>query len=206
MARVLRIGQTAVSVRIENETDRIDLNAAPAALLHALIVEVGTAPAEADRLTAAILDWRTPGAKARDGGAKASQYQAAGLAYAPPGEPFQSVGELADVLGMSPALLQRLAPHVTVLTNSDPDMTTRDAVVSRALTDAAGVAGGTAGALDSADQVLRITVTAIGQESARYGAMVVASADFHGKSPRVDVLFRQRLDAAPVATAVAANF
>ena len=144
--REVRIGQTPVLVRVENESDRINLNTASAVLLRALIIEVGGAPGLADRLAAAILDWRASGANARPRGAKAADYRAAGRDYGPPGTPFQSVDELADVLGMTPDLFARLAPHLTVLTDGDPDMSTRDPVVARALTDAAGVADASAAA------------------------------------------------------------
>jgi len=191
--RELLIGPTPVLVSIENESDRVNLNIASGGLLRALLVQVGEAPAVADRLAAAILDWRTAGSNPRQGGAKIEQYRAAGLAFAPPGTPFQSVGELNDVLGMTPGLFERLAPHLTVLTDSDPDMTTRDPVVSRALTDASGVADDTVGGQATDDQVLRIIATAIGHDGARYSVEVVASADFQAAPPRVNILLRRRV-------------
>jgi general secretion pathway protein K len=190
--RQVRVGQTWVLVRIENENDRVNLNTASGALLRALIIQVGGAPGLADRVAAAILDWRTAGANPRPGGAKAADYRAAGRAYGPPGAPFQSVGELADVLGMTPDLFTRLAPHLTVLTDGDPDLSTRDPIVARALTDAAGVADVTEAGEQTADQMLRINVTAVGKGSARYSIEVVASADFQSASPRVNILSRER--------------
>jgi general secretion pathway protein K len=192
VVREVRVGQVPVLVRIENESDRVNLNTASAMLLRTLIIEVGGAPGLADRLAASILDWRTSGANARRGGAKAPEYQAAGRAYGPSGMPFQSVGELADVLGMTPDLFARMAPHLTVLTDGDPDLSTRDPVVARALTDAAGVADDTGGAQQTSDQVLRINVTALGKGAARYSLTVVASADFQNASPRVNILLRER--------------
>lgn len=192
IAREMRIGRTPVVVRIEKESDRINPNTASLPLLRALVLEVGEQPAAADRLAAAILDWRTSGANPRRGGAKAADYRAAGLAYGPPGTPFQSVGELADVLGITPDLFGRLAPHLTVLTDGDPDVSTRDPVVARAMADAAGIAGDTGGSQQVADQVLRITVTAIGTGAARYAAEVVASADFHNALPHVNILLHER--------------
>ena len=150
----VRVGGTPVLVRVENEGDRVNLNTASAVLLRSLIIEVGGAPGLADRLAAAILDWRTAGANARPRGAKAADYRAAGRDYGPPGTPFQSVDELADVLGMSPDLFARMAPHLTVLTDGDPDMSTRDPVVARALTDAAGVADASGSAQQPADFVV----------------------------------------------------
>lgn len=202
VARDFRVGRTVVLVRVTNENDRVNLNTASGALLRALIVDVGGAPGLADRLAAAILDWRTSGANARRGGAKAPDYQAAGRHYGPPGTPFQSVDELADVLGVTPELFERLAPHLTVLTDGDPDPSTRDAVVARALTDAAGVADDTLGGQQAADQMLRINVTALGRGAARYSLVVVASANFQNNTPRVNVLLRQRGPAlAPAAVA-----
>lgn len=190
--RQLRVGQTPVFVRVENESDRINLNTASAVLLRSLIIEVGSAPGLADRLAAAILDWRTSGANPRRGGAKASDYRAAGRNYGPPGTPLQSVDELADVLGMTPDLFTRMAPHLTVLTDGDPDMSTRDPVVARALTDAAGVADDAGAAQQATDSLLRISATAVGRGAARYSLVVVVSGNLQNASPRVDILLRER--------------
>jgi general secretion pathway protein K len=194
MVRELRVGQTAVLVRVQNEADRINLNTASGALLRALVIEVGGAPALAERLASAILDWRTAGANARPGGAKAADYQAAGRRYGPPEAPFQSVEELADVLGMTPDLFARMQPHLTVLTDADPDMSTRDPVVARALADAAGVADVAGEIQQTPAETLRIDVTAVGTGSARYALVVVAAADFQATSPRLNILLRERGD------------
>jgi general secretion pathway protein K len=192
MVHEMRIGQTPVMVRIENESDRVNLNTASIQLLRALIVQAGAAPGVANLIATAILDWRTAGVTARSSGAKTPEYRAAGRDYGPPGTPFQSVGELADVLGVTPEILARMAPHLTIFTDGDPDLSTRDPVVARALTDAAGVADATAMSEPTADQVWRINVTAVGKGAARYSSVVVASADFQGPSPRVNILLRER--------------
>jgi hypothetical protein len=113
------------------------------------------------------------------------------------------VDELADVLGMTPVLFDRLAPHLTVLTDADPDMSTHDPVVALALTDAAGGTDATAPAEQSAVDVVRITVTALGRDSTRYAEEVVASADFQNNVPRVNILLRQRVRATANATRIA---
>ncbi|WP_428534840.1 general secretion pathway protein GspK [Rhodopila sp.] len=195
----VRIGQTAVLVRIENETDRVNLNTASGDLLKSLIIQVGGPPALADRLAAAILDWHTENASPRQGGAKAADYRAGGRNYGPPGTPFQSVHELTEVLGMTADLYARLAPHLTVLSDDDPDMSSRDPIVARALSDASGVADDAATsqatAARTADEMLRIHATALGPQSSRYSIVVVASANFRNASPRVNILLRQRVDA-----------
>jgi hypothetical protein len=84
-------------------------------------------------------------------------------------------------------------------------MTTRDPLVSRALSDASGIADA-AGARNTPDEVLRIVATAIGRDDARYALVVVASADFQTAPPRVNILLRQRLPAPPKGVAVADRF
>src|SRR6202012_5804602 len=174
-----------------NEPDRINLNTASGALLRALVIQVGAPPALADRIAAAILDWRTAGTNPRAGGAKAAHYRAAARAYGPPEAPFESVDELADVLGMTPDLFARMEPHLTVLTDDDPDMSTRDPIVARALADAAGVADIAGSSQPSDNETFRIEATAIGTNAERYSLVVVASADFQSAAPRVNILLRE---------------
>ncbi len=188
----VRIGETPVTVRVQNESDRINLNTASPALLRSLIIDVGGAPPVAERLATAITDWHNDGADTGPDAAQVPQYQAAGLSYGPPATPFQSVDELASVLGMTPDLFARLAPHLTVLSQDDPDMSTHDPVVAQALADSAGVADAALGSppLDQ-DAVLRITATAMGAGNARAELLVVASANFDGTTPRISILLRQ---------------
>lgn len=87
-------------------------------------------------------------------------YRAAGLTYQPPGKPFRSLGELGLVLGMTPDVLQRLLPHLTLFTSGDPDPRTADPIVALALRDVRGdlpAAGGAGG-----EPIVSITATAIG--------------------------------------------
>jgi general secretion pathway protein K len=198
VVREIVVGQTPVLVRVAYESDRVNLNTASGALLRALVINVGGAPDVASRTAAAILDWRTSGAFPRPGGAKTSDYREAGRAYGPPGAPFQSIDELAEVLGMTPDLLAALAPHLTVLTDSDPDLSTRDRVVASALSDAAGVADDSANQQQATDAVLRISATAVGPGRRIYPLVVVVSADFQNRAPRLKILSHER--GAPVTT------
>jgi general secretion pathway protein K len=191
--QVLRVGLTPVVVRVQNETDRVDLNKAAITLLRALIVQVGARPAQADQVAGAIIDWRTTGPASQDGGPKAPRYQAAGLDYTPPGTPFKSVQELNEVLGMTPQLFAQLAPHLTVLTATDPDLSTHDPVVAQALAAFTGAGIPAAVPPQTAGDILRITATAIGTEGARYSVMVVASSDFQHAPPRVNILLHEHV-------------
>lgn len=132
---VARLSGADVAVEVASQSGLVNPNTVSPDLLAALLVRLGGEPGQAYRAASAIADWRTPGRKAGRNGAKAAQYRAAGLDYGPPGAPFESVGELGDVLGMTPALLAALAPHLTLYSDSDPDPALADPVVRAALRD-----------------------------------------------------------------------
>lgn len=123
-------------VEVRSEAAKIGLNQASPALLAALLTRLGTDQRQSAALADAILDWRTATARPRKLGAKAPEYRAAGLGYAPPNSDFESVDELGLVRGMTPELVARLAPYVSVYQTGDPDLTVADAVVRLATADA----------------------------------------------------------------------
>jgi len=108
-------GNATITIAAVDEAARIDINAAPNALLKNLLVVIGGAEeAKADALVDAISDWRDPDDLKRPNGAEAPDYQAADLKYVPANSPFETTGELARVLGMTPAIFARIAPFITV--------------------------------------------------------------------------------------------
>ncbi len=131
-------GGAAATVRVESEQGKVNPNLASAPLLQALLLPLGVEPRAAASLAASILDWRTAGQRPRPDGAKEPQYRAAGRDYAPPGRPFESLEELGLVLGMTPELLARLTPFLSVYQGGDPDLRFAHPVVAQALADAVG--------------------------------------------------------------------
>lgn len=113
--RRLAIGNHIVTVAIQDELGRIDLNAAEDGILEALFVALGLAADAAAALVDAIGDWRDEDDLRRARGAEAQAYRAAGLLYGPRNGAFESVDELAQVKGMTPDLLERARPALTVL-------------------------------------------------------------------------------------------
>jgi general secretion pathway protein K len=117
-----------------DESSRIDLNTASDALLKGLLQNVGGLdPFAADSVLAAIQDWRDPDDLKRPNGAEEADYRAAGKKYRPANAPFDSVGELARVLGVTPVLMARLADSVTVYSRQpgiNPATATRDVLLS----------------------------------------------------------------------------
>jgi general secretion pathway protein K len=108
-------GDAAVTAAAFDESSRIDLNTATDPLLKGLLQNVGGLdPEAAQRALEAILDWRDADELRRPNGAEAPDYRAAGLKYVPTNSPFESVGELRRVLGVTSPLMAKLAPALTV--------------------------------------------------------------------------------------------
>jgi general secretion pathway protein K len=108
-------GDASIVATAVDEAARIDLNTAPDALLkNLLIVAGGLEEPAAGALVDAIADWRDPDDQRRPNGAEAPEYRAANLKYVPSNSPFETVGEAARVLGMTPAVFRRIAPLLTV--------------------------------------------------------------------------------------------
>jgi general secretion pathway protein K len=117
--RVVRTRDAAVEIRIQNQASKLNPNAAPAAVIQTLLTNQGIDPGKAASLAQAIVDWRSAGARSASGGVKISQYQSAGLPYAPASKLFDSVEEIGQVVGMTPALLARIKPFFSVYQESD---------------------------------------------------------------------------------------
>lgn len=108
-------GDAAIVVTAVDEAAKIDINAVPDPLLKNLLIVIGglEEPAAA-ALVDAIADWRDPDDLRRPNGAEAPEYRAANVKYVPSNAPFETTGEVARVLGMTPAVFQRIAPLLTV--------------------------------------------------------------------------------------------
>jgi len=128
----------AASVLLEDQAGKLNPNTASQELLAALLRLLGADARRADGVAAAIADWRFPSAAARPLGGKAREYRAAGLGYGPPEAPFRSLGEVGAVLGMTPALLARLAPHFSLFQDGDVDPGLAGPLILQALRSSLG--------------------------------------------------------------------
>ena len=165
--RTLPMPGGELTVRLRDEAGKLNPNVASPELMAALLRQFGLDVSAATRLAAAIADWGFAGAEARPLGAKAPAYRAAGRDYGPPNAPFESIGEMGAVLGMTPGLLERLAPHLTVFHDGDPD----PGVASREVLQALRLAFGAqelAPAPRSATPTVTITVTASRADGTRF--------------------------------------
>src|SRR4029079_4200110 len=102
-----------VEVRVVEEQHKVDINAADQPLLSGLFRAVGVPTDQAARLAGAMLDWRDADPMTQpQGGEKDPEYPAAELPYGAKDAPFETVAEIEQVLGMTPAIYARVAPYL----------------------------------------------------------------------------------------------
>lgn len=124
-----------MTVRIEDELGKIDLNTAGGAVIEGLFRAAGTRDEEAAALTAAVLDWRN------EKGAGLPHDPSQKLAVRPRHRAFQSLDELRLVPGMTLALYRTIAPAATVYSQRpaiDPNTASALALQAARRLDAAG--------------------------------------------------------------------
>ncbi len=138
--RTLDIGHCRVSVRLSDEAARINPNLAPRALLAALLQVTGSDAGSARRLAAAIGEWVGGAQSAHSADAATEEYRGAGLDYAPPGEPLETLGELRRVLGMTPGVFAAIRPHLSLFAPAEPSLAHADPLVAAAMGSLAGSA------------------------------------------------------------------
>lgn len=102
-----------LSLSVQDEAGRVDLNSGGEALLLALLKGSGVGGDEAARLVDRLLDFRDRDGDRRPLGAERADYAAAGLP-GPKDAPLDAVDELAQVLGADSNLIDRLRPAITV--------------------------------------------------------------------------------------------
>jgi general secretion pathway protein K len=112
-----RLNGTELAVSFVSEAARIDLNAAPKELLAGLLSVLGGSAEDARQFADRIVGWRTR-ATPEGAGKEDALYLAAGRTYSPRQGPFAHVNELALVLGLPPALVERALPFVTVFSGA----------------------------------------------------------------------------------------
>lgn len=113
--RQWNFGGAELSVTMDYEAGRVDINSAPMELIDGVLRQAGVddAPLRA-RLVDRILDWRDVSPHQRVGGLSDADYRALGLDYGPRNAPFPALEELLLVPGVDADLFSRLQPMLTV--------------------------------------------------------------------------------------------
>jgi general secretion pathway protein K len=127
-----RMDNADVVVSFKSEAARIDLNFTTKEVLANLFAGLGAGKAAAQEDADRIVGWRTrpvPGAVNDE----EALYSAAGLGYSPRQSLFTHVNELALVVGLAPALVDRALPLVTVFSGSsdvDPQIAAPEVIAA----------------------------------------------------------------------------
>jgi general secretion pathway protein K len=172
----LVIGESRVIVRLEDEAGWINPNTASPALLEALLHVTGSDRENARRVATAIGEWVGSAPVTRSQDARLAEYRAAGLDYGPPGAPLETIDELARVLGMTPAMLAAVRPHLTLLGPPEPSAATADPMVAAAIAEVmlAGQLASPGNQTPPDVLTVRITALALGPSNARVTRSAVA--------------------------------
>lgn len=107
-------GGLVAEVRVFDTAGLIDLNHTPFDTLEVLFIGLGLAKPSAGSLAAAIIDFRDTDDTPSIAGAEARDYLQTGRPFTPKNAAFDSVDELDQVLGMTPEIMERVRPLVTV--------------------------------------------------------------------------------------------
>jgi general secretion pathway protein K len=97
--RRLDVFGAQVTVNMQFEAGRIDLNAADEFLLTAAFAGNGFSEPEARSMAARIIDWRDPDDSTTAEGAERDDYRRADRVHGPRNAPFETVAEVQQILG-----------------------------------------------------------------------------------------------------------
>ena len=126
--------QASVVVRATDEGGKVDLNTDTPDVLQGLFQAAGLPKEQAVRLADNVVDWRNPPTIADAAASQRAAYGAAGRDYGPRHGPFATIEEAQMVLGMTPALYQRIAPVLTIWAgNTSPDPNTASPLALQAI-------------------------------------------------------------------------
>ncbi len=175
-AHVLNAGGTIVTLRVTSLAGRINPNLASTALLAGLFQATGASPAQARTAANAIIAWRSAAVSTQETQSRIAAYRQAGLPYAPPAHGFNDLGELADVIGMPPAILAAALPYMSLYQSTDPDPSLAAPIIRRALS-LAGQPGSSRNAYDGSTPVDDIEAETSGTAMRRSAIVSIAGAD-----------------------------
>jgi general secretion pathway protein K len=129
----MRIGRSAIALRVFNEDDWINPNLSSAKLLEGLFRAINMPSEIAGDLADEITQWVGTARVLRSPDELAAEYKGAALDYTPPEAPLESLEELTRVRGMTAAAFAAMRPHLTLFGGRQPDPATIDPVVAAAI-------------------------------------------------------------------------
>lgn len=164
---VIKRGDTVLSMRIATEAGKVNPNRASQDLLAALFQALGLDTRTALTVATRMIVWRFAGMQA-------AVERGDGRDYLPPGAPFESIAEVGLVAGITPSLFARLAPHLSLYRDNDPEAISADPVVQQALAIVSG----------SGDNARQNALAASNQQGGRDESVVAVTSEARDSSGR----------------------
>jgi general secretion pathway protein K len=170
-AHVVRVGNAPVDVSVKDDYWKVNPNTATLPMLQALLVNRGIDAGRTATLSKAIIDWRFGDVVPPSGAARRGPLQAATVARRTASRIYESLDQLGLVPGMTPALLARIAPALSIYQESDALDT--DATVPTGV--ASSQTGGAGWHFGSTGRVMLATIeaAAIGEKGGRFTRQAV---------------------------------
>lgn len=109
-----KFGKADLEVEVTDESGLIDLNSADIGTLSRLFMAHGKPQEQADAIAAAVVDWRDADDMVSPNGAEKDEYEAADYAYTPRNQPFATVSEIQQVMGVDHEFYRRIADAITI--------------------------------------------------------------------------------------------
>ncbi len=163
--RRLTFDGVTLTIWVEDERGKMPANDATEAQWRRLLAGAGVSGLQLGMLTAAITDWIDDDMDSRPNGAEREDYRRSGSMVFPRDRAIRTLDELLDVRGMTPDILERIRPALTLFFGPPPAFSARTAVSPLAVTAMLGqseagvdmvarqrdLANGAQTALDTAD-------------------------------------------------------
>jgi len=169
--RTVRVGGRPVTVRLEDESIKVNPNVATANTLRHLFESVSVDARTAAELARAIVESRAYG----DDDAPSDDSGQSDAASAAPRRSFTSLRDLLLVRGMTPEILEKSRPHLTLFAGTDPDLTEGDGI--------------------GAIRIVSVTADARGSRRARFTRRLIARTNARRSGRRYEILMSEQVPA-----------
>lgn len=165
----VRLGDASVTLMAQDEGVKINPNTVSRDVLRGLLAAVGVDQARAALLAGEMTDWRLRSTQSVLGGLKIDQYRDHGLPYRAADRPYYSVEEMSMLPDMTPEIMLRLRPWLSVYHEGSVSDPTRASPAATAVGDAAlSQAGATLPSFGSDNVVMHVTAVAVIPGRARF--------------------------------------
>jgi general secretion pathway protein K len=169
--RPVRIGDRLATVRLEDESVKVNPNVASSVKLRRLFESASLDPRVAGELALSIVAWRVLGEGVATSDGMDQPGATAGVALP---RSFRRLDDLLLVPGMTPEILDVVRPHLTLFAGTDPDLADID--------EGAG-----------AVRIMSVVVEARGPDRAMFTRHLIAQTNAHRTGRRYEILMSERL-------------